>query len=128
MNDVKGSAIAKCPQEFPGQFLSIVSNQLWCGACHTNVGSAKYAVQQHTEGKKHLPKVHSKIAGSERGPKIIECIAAYKDSVKESTDGQEPVGFERVPGNVQVYQIISYYLSKQTAAMTRREYGNSSSQ
>jgi hypothetical protein len=53
--------------------------------------------------------VYSKIAGSDRCPKIIECIAAYKDSVKENTGGQESVGIERVPENLQVYQIISYY-------------------
>jgi hypothetical protein len=40
---------------------------------------------------------------------IIECIAAYQVMVKESTGGQEPVGFEGVLENVQVYQIISYY-------------------
>jgi hypothetical protein len=108
-NDVKGTEIAYPPQEFPGHFLSMVTGQLWCGACYTNVASAKCAVKQHTKGKEHLKKVHSKIAGSERGPKIIECIAAYTDNVKESTDGKEPVGFERVPENVQVYQIISNY-------------------
>ena len=46
-----------------------------------------------------------KIDGSDRGTKIIESIQAYKDiSVKDSTGGQEAVGFERVALNVQVHQ------------------------
>ena len=100
--DVKGTTLSKRPQEFPGHFLSIVSGQVYCGACHTNIGSAKTAVRQHTEGKEHIQKVHSKVAGSDRGTKILECITAYKVMVKDSTGGQEPVGFERVPENVQV--------------------------
>jgi hypothetical protein len=100
--DVKGTALTKRPQEFPGHFLSVVSGQLYCGVCHTNIGSAKTAVRQHTEGKEHIQKVHSKVAGSDRGTEILECITAYKVMVIDSTGGQEPVGFERVPENVQV--------------------------
>ena len=43
--DVQGTALTKRPQEFPGHFLSVVSNQVYCVACHTNIGSAKTAVQ-----------------------------------------------------------------------------------
>jgi hypothetical protein len=82
--DVKGTALTKRPQEFPGHFLSVVSGQVYCGACHTNIGSAKTAVRQHTEGKEHIQKVHSKVAGSDRGTKILECITAYKVMVKDS--------------------------------------------
>jgi hypothetical protein len=46
-NDVKGATIAKRLQEFSGNFLSLVSGQLWCAACSSNVGSAKSAVEQH---------------------------------------------------------------------------------
>ena len=103
-NDVKGATIAKRLQEFSGNFLSLVSGQLWCAACSSNVGSAKSAVEQHCKGQEHLRKVQRKIDGSDRGTKIIESIQAYKDIVKDSTGGQEAVGFERVVLNVQVHQ------------------------
>ena len=48
------------------------------------------------------PKVQTKTAGSERGTKMLQSIAAYKETVKDNTGGQEPVGFERVPEPVQV--------------------------
>ena len=76
----------------------------WCAACSSNVGSAKSAVEQHCKGQEHLRKVQRKIDGSDRGTKIIESIQAYKDIVKDSTGGQEAVGFERVALNVQVHQ------------------------
>ena len=104
LNDVKGATIAKRLQEFSGNFLSLVSGQLWCAACSSNVGSAKSAVEQHCKGQEHLRKVQRKIDGSDRGTKIIESIQAYKDIVKDSTGGQEAVGFERVALNVQVHQ------------------------
>jgi cobalamin biosynthesis protein CobT len=47
LNDVKGATIANSLQEFSGNFLSLVSGQLWCAACFSNVGSAKSAVDQH---------------------------------------------------------------------------------
>jgi hypothetical protein len=103
LNDVKGATIAKRLQEFSGKFLSLVSGQLWCAACSSNVGSAKSAVEQHWKGQDHLRKVQRKIDGSDSGTKIIESIQAYKDIVKDSTDSQE-VGFERVTLNVQVHQ------------------------
>ena len=37
---------------------------------------------------------------------IIESIQTYKDIVKDSTDSQEAVGFERVAENVQVHQQV----------------------
>ena len=43
--DVKGTTLSKRPQEFPGHFLSVVSGRVYCGACHTNIGSAKTAVR-----------------------------------------------------------------------------------
>jgi len=104
LNDVKGATIAKRLQEFSGNFLSLVSGQLWCAACSSNVGSAKSAVEQHCKGQEHLRKVQRKIDGSDRSTKIIESIQAYKDIVKDSTGGQEAVGFERVVLNVQVHQ------------------------
>jgi len=48
------------------------------------------------------PKVQTKTAGSERGTQMLQSIAAYKETVKDNTGGQEPVGFERVPEPVQV--------------------------
>ncbi len=101
LNDVKGATIVKRLQELSGNFLSLVSGQLWCGACSSNVGSAKSAVEQHCKGQEHLRKVQRKIAGSDRGTKIIESIQAYKDIVKDSKGGQEAVGFERVAENVE---------------------------
>jgi hypothetical protein len=50
--------------------------------------------------------VQRKIVGSDRCTKIIESIQAYKDIVKDSTGGQEAVGFERVAENVQVHQQV----------------------
>jgi hypothetical protein len=93
-NDVKGATIANRLQEFSGNFLSLVSGQLWCAACSSNVGSAKSAVEQHCKGQEHLRKVQRKIDGSDRCTKIIESIQAYKDIVKDSTGGQEAVGLE----------------------------------
>ena len=102
-NDVKGT-IAKRLQEFSGNFLSLVSGQLWCAACSSNVGSAKSAVEQHCKGQEHLRKVQRKIDGSDRGTKIIESIQAYKDIVKDSTGGQEAVGFRtRTRTRIQIY-------------------------
>ena len=39
---------------------------------------------------------------SERGTKMLQSIAAYKEAVKDNTGGQDPVGFEKVPDPVQV--------------------------
>ena len=78
--------------------------QFQSGVHSSNVGSAKSAVEQHCKGQEHLRKVQRKIDGSDRGTKIIESIQAYKDIVKDSTGGQEAVGFERVALNLQVHQ------------------------
>jgi hypothetical protein len=106
LNDVKASTIAKSLQEFSGNFLSLVSGQLWCAACSSNVRSAKSAVDQHCKGQDHLRKVQRKIVGSDSCTMIIESIQTYKDIVKDSTDSQEAVGFERVAENVQVHQQV----------------------
>jgi hypothetical protein len=100
LNDVKGATIVKRLQEFSGNFLSLVSRQLWCGACSSNVcssnvRSAKSVVEQYCKGQEHLRKVQRKIDGSDSGTKIIESIQAYKDIVKDSKGGQEAVGFEQ---------------------------------
>ena len=74
LNDVKGATIAKRLQEFSGNFLSLVSGQLWCAACSSNVGSAKSAVEQHCTGQEHLRKVQRKIDGSACSMPLLERI------------------------------------------------------
>lgn len=100
--DVSVVTLAKRPEQFLVQFLSVMGGQLWCGACYTNVGSATQSVRQHVKGMEHVKKVQIKTAGGERGTRILQSIAEYKETVKADTGGQEPVGFERVPENVQV--------------------------
>ena len=75
LNDVKGATIAKRLQEFSGNFLSLVSGQLWCAACSSNVGSAKSAVEQHCTGQEHLRKVQRKIDGSACSMPLLEKIS-----------------------------------------------------
>ena len=57
MNDVTPATLAKRPDKFPGQFLSVVGGQLWCGACYSNVGSAMVSIKQHVNGQEHIKKV-----------------------------------------------------------------------
>ena len=82
----------------------------------------KSAVEQHCKGQEHLRKVQRKIDGSDRGTKIIESIQAYKDIVKDSTDCQEAVGFERVALNVQVHHCDNCITSIMYFPITVFEY------
>ena len=52
-SDVTPATLAKRPDEFPGQLLSVVGGQLWCGACYTNVGSATAMIKQHVRTRAH---------------------------------------------------------------------------
>ena len=60
------------------------------------------SIKKHVNGQEHIKKVQIKTAGSERGTKMLQSIAAYKETVKDNTGGQDPVGFEKVPDPVQV--------------------------
>lgn len=52
--DVSVVTLAKRPEQFLVQFLSVMGGQLWCGACYTNVGSATQSVRQHVKGMEHV--------------------------------------------------------------------------
>ena len=85
VNDVKTATLAKRPDKFPGQCLSVVGGQLWCGACYSNVGSAIVSIKQHVNGREHIKKVQIKTAGSESGTQMLRTITEYKETVKDNT-------------------------------------------
>ena len=46
--------------------------------------------------------MQGKIAGSQNGVQLLQCMTDYKDVVSSQEDRQEPAGFARVPETVQV--------------------------
>ena len=62
VHDVSVLTLAKRPAQFPDQFLSIMGGQLWCGACHSNVGSGVSSIVLHVKGVEHVKKVQIKTA------------------------------------------------------------------
>jgi hypothetical protein len=49
-------------------------------ACYSNVSSAMVSIKQHVNGKEHIKKVKIKTARAERGTRMLQSIAAYKET------------------------------------------------
>ena len=52
-SDVKHCTLLQRPGEFPGQGFKVLNGQLYCEACHRNVGSAMQRCRDHIETESH---------------------------------------------------------------------------
>ena len=82
--DVKPDTLKKCLLDFPDQFLLVQGDQVYCGTCITNVGSCKSDVRQHCKTMQYTTKVQQKIAVSQRGVQLLQCITDYRVSFPHS--------------------------------------------
>ena len=87
---MKPETMRKRLLDCPDQFSQVKGSKVYFWACSTNVGSCKSDVKQRCLTMLHTTKVQVKIAGSQRGIQLLQCITCYKGIVSSKSDGKEP--------------------------------------
>ncbi len=106
------------------KYITILTIIITCGTQLLNFSSifvelscqifvhTKYS-RQHCRTMQHTKKVRGKIAGSQRGVPLLQCITDYKDVVSSQADGQvdgqEPAGFALVPERRQFRSFVQNF-------------------
>ena len=107
-HDVKTDTLKKRLLDFPGQFLLVQGDRLYCGACSTNVGSCKSDTRHHCKTIHHTTKVQHKIAGSQRyiTKVLVEDIQVVWAPWDSSSDWDDENRSHQVPDSCWLHQVI----------------------
>ena len=101
--DVAKTLLSRRPDEFPGQTLAVRAGQLFCEACHCNVGSAKSAVAGHVLTVKHAQNVITALSNSAAGQQLLGNIQDFEIET-EKTIGKRIVGSVHIADETKLFR------------------------
>ena len=103
-DDVAQKTLRGRPAGFPGEGLSVKSNQLYCGFCSRNIASAKQKVEQHIATHVHKDNKADSAEGVENAAQIQRALEEFEEQVAEQNDGASVAGLVTVAEETKVFR------------------------
>ena len=77
-NDPTLATLRRRPGQYPNEHFTVACRQLWCQACHTNVGGDVTSIEAHIRAKKHDDAKKLMAKNVTKACEVKQALAEYK--------------------------------------------------